>query len=348
MSFKVFLYSFLIIIIVAAISIFSYYSDISTPANSAGNPLKFTVASGDGVKKIGQNLLKAGLIKSELHFEIYIWQTKNSGNIQAGDYQLSAKMTIKDIVAAFASGKTISEEKQITIIPGWDLRDISQYFQAQGIGSVTGVYQLTGAPLKKYSSTQLPDYSAKFSVLTDKPKIYGLEGYLFPDTYRIFKNATAQDVVEKMLENLDAKFTPAMRADVGKEGKSIYQTIILASIIEKEVRNADDMKTVSGIFWNRLKIGQALGSDATLSYILGDSTAAHTTAQTKINSPYNTYLNAGLPPGPICSPSLDAITAAIYPANTDYYYFLTNPATGKTIFAKTLEEHNKNKAKYLK
>jgi UPF0755 protein len=207
---------------------------------------------------------------------------------------------------------------------------------------------LAGEPEKKYASGKLPDFSQEFSILADKPKSYGLEGYLFPDTYRIFNQAPVLDVIEKMLGNLDAKFTPMMRADIARQGRTIYQVITLASIIEKEVRIAEDRKIVSGIFWNRLAIGQALGSDATLSYILGDKDAAHSIEQTKIDSPYNTYHYAGLPPGPICNPSLDAIIAAIYPAATDYYYFLTDPKSGKTIFSKTLEEHNRNKQKYLK
>jgi UPF0755 protein len=348
MLFKFIGKSLLAIAAVAAIVIFCYYSDINSPISSSGTPEKFTVAPGENIKEIGRGLQKAGLIKSEFHFKAYIWQTKNSAKIQAGIYQLSQRMTIKDIVAALSAGKIINEEKEITIIPGWDLRDIYKYLQAQPITSSTAFYQLSGEPEKKYASGKLPDFSQDFSVLADKPKSYGLEGYLFPDTYRIFNQATARDVIEKMLSNLDAKFTPAMRTDVTRQNRTIYQVITLASIIEKEVRETEDMKIVSGVFTNRLAIGQTLGSDATLSYILGDNNAAHSIEQTKIDSPYNTYRYAGLPPGPICNPSLDAIIAAIYPAPTDYYFFLTDPKSGQTIFSKTLAEHNRNKAKYLR
>ncbi|MDD5528256.1 MAG: endolytic transglycosylase MltG [Patescibacteria group bacterium] len=348
MSFKIIRNLFLIIAVIAAIAIFSYYSDINSPASNNGASVKFTVAPGEGVKKIGADLARAGLIKSQFHFETYIWQTKNGANMQAGIYELSSRMTIRDIVAKLAAGKILNQEKEITVIPGWDLRDIAQYLQAQGIASSSAFYKLAGQPLKKYQSGQLPDYSGKFSVLSDKPEDYGLEGYLFPDTYRVFNNATAEDVILKMIGNLDAKITPAARVDIAQEGKSIYEIITLASIIEKEVKKTVDMKIVSGIFWNRLKIGQPLGSDATLSYISGDNKAVHSLEETKINSPYNTYRFAGLPPGPICSPSFDAIMAAVYPVKTDFYYFLTNPANGETIFSKTLAEHNRNKQKYLK
>ncbi|HTX87185.1 MAG TPA: endolytic transglycosylase MltG [Candidatus Nanoarchaeia archaeon] len=348
MSFKTIGYLFLIVAVFAAVAIFSYYSDINSPANKNGTPIKFTVTAGASVKMIGADLLKAGLIRSAFHFQVYVSLSKNSGNIQAGTYQLSGRMTIKEIVALLAAGKALNEEKEITIIPGWDLNDAAKYLAEQGVASSSAFYAIAGQPLKKYAAGKLPDYSAQFSVLADKPKTANLEGYLFPDTYRIYDNATAAEAIAKMIGNLDAKLTPKMRADIVAEGQTIYRIITLASIIEKEVRKTGEMKTVSGIFWNRLKIGQPLGSDATLSYVLGDNTAAHTLADTKINSPYNTYLFAGLPPGPICNPSLDAITAAIYPAQTDYYYFLTNPADGETVFAKTLDEQNRNKQKYLK
>jgi UPF0755 protein len=348
MLFKTIKYLLLIIAGIAAIVVFSYYSDVDSPVNSSGLPIKVVVSSGEGVKNIGQDLFKKSLIKSVFHFQVYLWLTKNGSNIQAGSYLLSPSMTMKKIVAVMIAGKTVNEEKEITVIPGWNLRDIADYFQQQGVAPSSDLYKLTGEPLKKYASGQLPDYSGKFSILADKPKGSGLEGYLFPDTYRIFKNATTSDIIIKMIGNLDEKVTPAMRADIAAEGKSVFQIITLASIIEKEVRNQDDMKIVSGIFWNRLKINQSLGSDATLSYILGDKNAAHSTDQTMVNSPYNTYRSAGLPPGPICNPSLAAINAAIYPTKTNYYYFLTDPVSGKTIFSKTLDEHNRNKQKYLK
>jgi UPF0755 protein len=348
MFFRIIKYLLVIAAVIAAIMTFSYYSDINSPAQSTGTPIKFTVSQGEGVKKIGQALFKAGLIKSEFHFDLYVSQSKEGANMQAGVYQLSPAQTIKEIVAQLTAGKVINEERTITIIPGWDLRDIAKYLAEQGIASTTAFNQLAGQPLQKYKAGQLPDYSSAYPVLADKPKTMNLEGYLFPDTYRIYKNATAEDVITKMIGNLDAKLTAADRTAISQEGKSVYQTITLASIIEKEVRKTEDMKTVSGIFWNRLKIGQTLGSDATLSYIFADNTAAHSLDETKSDSPYNTYRFAGLPPGPICVPSLEAIEAAIFPAKTDYYYFLTNPANGETIYAKTLDEHNRNKRKYLR
>jgi len=133
-----------------------------------------------------------------------------------------------------------------------------------------------------------------------------------------------------------------------KQNRNIFDIIVMASILEKEVKIAGDLKVVSGIFWNRMNDKYPLETDATLSYIFGDTEDRHTIEQTKVDSPYNTYKYAGLPPGPISNPGINAITAAIYPQASDYYFFLTKPDTGEAVFAKTMEEHNANKANYLK
>jgi len=343
-------YTLFVLLIVFIAVIVSYYENINTPADKKGAGSLFVVAPGDSVKKIGLNLQIKGLIKSKNQFEYYVWQIKKGALMQAGTYQLSPRMTIKEIVAAFVAGKTMNQEKEITIIPGWTLRDIAKYFTDAGIASSADFYKLAGEPMKDYTKAKIApaDYSADFSILSDKPKNYGLEGYLFPDTYRIYKDATAEEVIKKMLANFEDKLTPVMRADIKKQGKTVYQIITMASMIEKEVNKNEDMKIVSGIFWGRIKTGQGLESCATLAYILGKNKPVYSLEDTLVDSPYNTYQHQSLPPGPICNPSLAAIEAAIYPTKTNYNYFLSRPDTGETVFSKTLEEHNLNKAKYLK
>jgi UPF0755 protein len=181
----------------------------------------------------------------------------------------------------------------------------------------------------------------------------GQEGYLFPDTYRVYASATPAAIVKKMLDNFDAKLTPSLRADINKQGKTIKDIVIMASIIEKEAgidygQGADsDARIISGIFWNRLKIGQGLQSDVTVAYALKDNNFKNSNLDLNVDSPYNTYKYRGLPPGPIANPGLIAIQAAITPLATNYYYFLTTP-DHKIIYAKTYEEHLQNKYKYLK
>jgi UPF0755 protein len=247
-------------------------------------------------------------------------------------------------------------EETIQILEGWTSRDIGQYFERKGKWQSEEFLEVAGFPQVDYRNNKempaLKDWSKEFSFLADKPKYYGLEGYLFPDTYRIYASSTVEEVIEKMLDNFDKKLTAAMRAEIKKQRKSVYDIITLASIIEKEAplnyqtEDNRDARIISGIFWNRLKIGQGLQSDATLTYILGDTNAAHSGQDLEVESPYNTYKYRGLPPGPICNPGILAIEAAIYPITTDYYYFLT--ADGQVIYARNYDEHKKNKAKYLK
>jgi len=227
-------------------------------------------------------------------------------------------------------------EKSITIIEGWNLKNINTYLTEQGFKF--------GDEL---SNLKVKDYSAQYSFLADAPKNASLEGYVFPDTYRVYASSTLAEVLTKTLGNFEGKLTSQMRQDIASQKKTVYEILTMASILEKEVKSEADMKIVSGIFWDRIKNGQALESCATLAYILGANKAQYTVADTKIDSPYNTYQNRGLPPGPISNPSLKAIRSAIYPVYTDYNYFLSRPDTGETIFSATYEEHVENKAKYL-
>ncbi|MFA5023758.1 MAG: endolytic transglycosylase MltG [Patescibacteria group bacterium] len=249
-------------------------------------------------------------------------------------------------------------ETTVKILEGWNNREIGQYLAGLGPWPAQEFLTIVGSPQVDYRQAKgqtLPtDFSEQFSFLKDKPEYYGLEGYLFPDTYRVYATSTTREVVEKILANFDKKLTSTMRADIEKQGKTIYEIVTLASIIEKEAPlnyAADDnreARIISGIFWNRLKIGQALQSDATLSYIFGDNNPQHSGRELENDSLYNTYKYRGLPPGPICNPGLLAIEAAIYPLLTDYNYFLTPTDSREVIFSKTYTEHLQNKYKYLK
>lgn len=231
----------------------------------------------------------------------------------------------------------------VTFLEGWGNRDIADYLQKNGIVSSADFL----AAAKDFKLEGYP-------ILASKPQTSGLEGFLFPDTYFISKNLspgaeTGSKIIKKSLDNFTAKFTPAMQIQAEDDKLSVYQIVTLASIIEKETRgNQEERKIVAGIFYNRLKAGVPLQSDATVNYVTGKSDLRPSRADTDIDSSYNTYKYKGLPPGPICNPGLDAIMAALTPAKTDYFYFLTDPKTGRAVFAKTYDEHLKNKQKYLR
>ncbi|MDI3496482.1 MAG: hypothetical protein PWQ35_503 [Patescibacteria group bacterium] len=247
------------------------------------------------------------------------------------------------------------DEKTIKILEGWTVEDIGNYL-VQFNFSKAEFKALVGEPKVDYRQrdTNPIDFSERFSFLADKPSYYGLEGFLFPDTYRVFTSATTEDVVIKMLENFEQKLRPELREEIARQGKSIYEIVIMASLIEKEapINYSDpentDARIVSDIFWGRLEAGQALESDATLSYWFADTNPVHSGEELSVDTPYNSYKYKGLPPTPICNPGIRAIEAAIYPLETDYNYFLTDLKGENIYYARTYQEHLNNKYKYLK
>ena len=340
-----------IVILVGVIVFFSYQRGISSSIDKNGEDVVFTVSAGESAEDIADSLKEKELINSKFYFEIYVAQKRLGEKLQAGEYMLNPSMSIKEIVSKLARGQSLSKEREIKIIEGWTIKDIGQYLERESMFQSEELLELVGFPLVDYrynkEITAPKDYSDKFSFLDDKPKYLSLEGYLFPDTYRVFKDASLDAIVMKMLDNFDQKLNAEMRKDIKQQGKTIYEIVTMASLIEKEVQSKEDMKVVSGIFWDRIDDGQALESCATLAYILGHNKPQYTTEDTKIDSPYNTYQKKGLPPGPICNPGLQAIKAAIYPTFTDYNYFLTDPETKRTVFSITYQDHLNNKSKYL-
>ncbi len=309
----------------------------------------FNVEKGEGSREIALNLEKEGLINWAPLFRLYVLMTGVSGELQAGKYLISSSMNISMIAAKFTEGDVMKEK--ITIIEGWNLREVGFYFENQGMFQAEELWELAGFPAIDYSKvSDLPkpkDFSQNFDFLKEKPKNVGLEGYLFPDTYEIREGATLEEIVEKMLSNFDKKLTSGLKTEIARQGKTIFEIITMASLIEKEVRNKEDKELVSGILWTRLNYGIPLQVDASISYITGIQTIKISKEDTQVDSAFNTYMYRGLPLGPICSPGLESITAAIYPKDSQYLYYLSTPE-GETIFSRTLEEHNIAKAKYLK
>ncbi len=296
----------------------------------------FTIEKGSDAMEIGENLEREGLISGGKLFVFYLWKQDLRGRIIAGDYVISSNLTIPEIALLITTKKEDNQIK-ITIPEGWRNSKIAERLKNNNL------------PADEFEAlSKDPKYFGEkygYAFLSDIPSGYDLEGYLFPDTYFFTKDASAEMVIKKMLDNFKRKVSPEMILEIKNQGKSLYEIISMASIIESEVRSQDDRKLVSGIFWNRIKSGQPLQSCATLAYILGENKKQYSYADTQVDSPFNTYQNPGLPPGPISNPGLSAISAAIYPTSTDYNYFLSNPQTGETVFARTLEEHNANKVK---
>ncbi len=287
--------------------------EIYVPVNpSSKETIIYTVQKGWGDEEIADNLKELGIIRSSYFFKFYAVLSLKHSMLQAGEYNLSTKMSMHEIANKMARGDIIKD--RVVIPEGWDVQDIGKYLESKGICS--------------------EDYFVSLAV--------GQEGYLFPDTYEISKTETCEEVLGAMLANFDKKLTPELKEEIASQGKTISDVVTMASLIEKEVITLEDKKIVSGILWKRLSIDMPLQVDATIVYITGS--AKITTQDKKIDSPYNTYKYYGLPKGPISNPGMDSIIAVIYPTKTNYWYYLS---AGKTIFSETLDQHNEARVKYL-
>lgn len=332
------------IIFIAAVFIsgFFYWQSLNFPADKSGLTNEFTVNQGESAKRVAENLKKENLIRSDWYFRYLV--KRGRLNLKAGGYPIAAALTTREIIKILTLGDAIAKEKTITIIEGWNINDINNYLNSRKIIQENSFISLARQKAKEINLKIKLDEELAGGL----PEGADFEGFLFPDTYRLNEKATAQEVIEKTLSNFNNKIKAEMRQEIRRQGKTVYEIITMASLIEKEVRTEDDMKIVSGIFWDRIKNGQGLESCATLAYVLGVNKGQYSLEDTRVDSLYNTYKYRGLPPGPIANPGLKAIIAAIYPQFTSYNYFLSDPATGRTIYSKTLEEHNRNKVKYLK
>lgn len=334
--------------VLAAVSVSFYLTKAYRPASEGSQTVVFLVESGSSTKQVAKTLEEQNLISSSNVFLAYAYIHDASNKIQAGEYELSASMSIAEIIDVLTRGKVIPSDRSITILEGWTNAQIAKDLEERGILESASDFN---------NVLMNNEYEFRFN---DIAKPFKYEGFLYPDTYKINRNGTAQDLIQKMLANLDGKITDAMLEDIQSSGKNLTDVIILASIIEKEVgRNKasltdadlelmqEERRLVASVFYNRLAIGMGLESDATVNYITGKGMRSVTLADTKIDSPYNTYRYKGLPPGPISNPSLDSILAAIYPTDSGYLYFLNSPE-GQAYFGKTLQEHAQNREKYLR
>lgn len=304
------------------------------------------IASGMGSRAIGSLLKSKQLIRSKWIFVSYTAIADSASRLKPGTYEFEGVISIPRIVRELVAGD--SDERTITIPEGWDLADLATYFESIGMYSAEDLFLTAGRPPSVSKSAPPPsftDLSETFSFLRELPRGATLEGFLFPDTYRIYRNASITDAISKMLANFDKKISPELREEIYETRRTLFEIIIMASLVEKEVANDSERKIVAGILWKRLDLGIPLQVDATVNYVMGKKGSPNA-SDLAVKSPYNTYQNRGLPPGPIANPGLNAIAAAIHPTKNPYLYYLSTPE-GTTIFSKSLEEHNIAKGRYL-
>jgi len=304
------------------LAVFFIFRQGTLPFNKANRSTKiFVIAPGQPLQKIADNLEKEDLIRSKLVFYLVVKQLGIDKSIQAGDFRLSPSMDAYQIAKNLTHGTL---DVWVTLIEGTRKEEMAQI-----IGNELNIPQVEIIKLAK-------------------------EGYLFPDTYLLPKDASAETVINILKKNFDNKFTPELIAKATKKGLSQEQVVILASIVEKEAKHAEDKNKVASILLKRLKNDWPLQVDATIQYALGYQTNEKTWWKKelsfddlKIDSPYNTYKNKGLPPTPISNPGLISIMAVIdADSSTPYWYYISDKQ-GNMHYAKTDQEHQENINKYL-
>lgn len=303
-------------------------------ATAGGRPVSFVVKSGATWTDVANELQQAGLIPSATLFRIQVRLTGSTGNLKPGAYTLKPGMSNNQIIAALEQS-TPPQQTSVTFIEGWRMEQDAAALEKAGVTTASNFLSVTKNQSVTFNN----------SFLADRPAGATLEGYLFPDTYDFLKNTAASDVVAKMLNRFGQVVTPQMRAQAKAQGHTLYQVIIVASIVEREAKAPSERPLIAGVYWNRLKQGQCMCADPTVQYALGSSSnwwpplnaEARTLAP---DSPFNTYNHLGFPPGPIADPGLASIQAALNPQG-DYLYFVAK-GDGTHVFSHTLQEQNQN------
>ncbi len=338
---------------------FALYDNFLKPANpDDSSTVTFKINQGDYVSTIGNHLVEQGLLRNKGIFKYMVMFKGVTSEIQYGTYQLSPSMNVSEIIDILSSG-TSSVERSITIIPGWTVEDIANYFYSIGAIENKAEFLALCNDQEKFASVSHQVAQAIESGTASGRK-YLLEGYLAPDTYRVFTTASAESLIKTLLSQtelvMDDLYASIEANETVAEGSFVStltqdQTIILASMIEKEAGTANDYGRVSAVFHNRLARGMRLESDPTVKYVTGSTNFILSSDELNLDSAYNTYVIGGLPVGPICNPSKAAIEAALHPnqeyINEGYLYFCSkDPDSGELQFSRTLEEHEAAVAQY--
>lgn len=295
----------------------------------------FTVPSGASTKKVAMLLLEAGLVQNDWSFVKTVEDAGLDGKLKAGDFKLSKAMDQLAIATVLAEGKAYVETVKVVIPEGYEFTMIADKLERDGL--------IDRAVFDDLAENHPFDY--RF-LETDRSYKHRLEGFLFPATYEFEKGASELEILTAMLNAFDRVFDDEMYTQAEAMGLTINELVTLASIVERESRVAEEFPIIASVFHNRLKVSQKLESCATIQYLLGERKEKLLFKDLEIDSPYNTYKNAGLPPAPIASPGKLALESALNPAETDYYYFVVSGDNdGKHQFSTTYAEHLKAKEK---
>ena len=333
--FVIFILIMSLLVALLSVAIFTIWLSKGSKPFDPGNTetMLVTIPRGTSTSGIGEILESKGLISNSTVFRLKTKFAGHDGKYRAGEYYLSPGMSLDEIIEHLLAGR--DNTTRFTIPEGYDLAKVADKLEAQGLIDREAFF-------KEIREGEF-DYWFISGLEKEDNR---LEGFLYPETYEIFADATEHDIIDKMLSQFNKVFTEEHKQRLKELELDIRDVIILASIIEREAVVSEDRPVIAGVFYRRLEIGMPLQSCATVQYILGEQKPVLSIADTQIQSPYNTYIIKGLPPTPICSPGIESINAALWPAETEYLYFLAK-GDGSHVFSVTYEEHLRNKAKYI-
>ena len=294
-------------------------------ANKASPKVIVAIPTGSNERQIGSILEQAHLIRHSLGFVLAVRIGHLNGKLRAGQYEISPAMPPSQIASIIALGLTSNDD--VVIPEGFTNAQIAARLAARGMVNEQVFLSL------------VRDHGRSFRIGKFIPVSNNLEGYLFPDTYRILKGMTEREIVEMMLHNFDVRVLHWNQGELGRS-KNLSQVVNLASLVEREAKTDADRPMIAAALSNRLKRGMRLECDASIEYALPEHKSRLFYRDLRVESPYNTYLHSGLPPTPIANPGLPSIEAALRPANVNYLYYVARP-DGSHIFSATLAEHNK-------
>ena len=317
------------------------------------------IPDGSNAQEIGSTLEKSGVIKNGLVFTLYV-KYKNYNELKSGYYNLQKSMSVEDVIKELQKGGTPEPQEvtlaSLTIPEGYTLEQI-----AQTVGQLQGNFKepltaeafLAKVQDENFIAQEVTKYPNLLESLPTKDSgvRYRLEGYLFPATYTIKENTTVESLIDEMLAAMDKNLS-SHYATIKEKNLTVNELLTIASLVEKEGAKTEDRKLIAGVFYNRLNLGMPLQSNIAILYAEGKlgqniSLADDAAIDTSIDSPYNDYTKVGLMPGPVDSPSLDAIESSINQTKSEYLYFVANVQDGKVYYATTLEEHDRNVQEHI-
>lgn len=330
----------IIIIIFGALTFFyfDFKESITQPASDNKELIEFTIGEGQSTRDIAAGLLKAGLIKNSLYFEIYVRLNNLASTFQAGHYTIPQNVTMKELSEILQIA--YEQDVWVTIPEGMMVTEIADIIDAE-FSKVAEPLFIKDEFLTLAETTQ-PVIDAGLPIPEGKP----CEGYLFPDTYRFSPDSTAQVVLNTLLSNFKSKIYDTYSGEINDSGYTLYEVLTIASILEKETYHSNDRYKVADILERRLQNGWALEVDATLLYHFGDWEHNITTEELQTDTPYNTRKYNGLTPTPINNPGEETISATLHPEENSYWFYVSDK-DGNLYYGETLDEHNQNIKQYM-